>query len=476
MAIKAKMNKLYFLIISALLLSYSAEAAYINFNITSPANPDIQLIYDIPGQKDRKILRLKLREGTANVQLDIRSNTIIDVFHGDNAFKIFLRPSDDLTAAFDGLSPKQTLRFSGSGQENNQLLADYVSYFVGAEEWKYRGAYLTSYIPYATHDKAGAVSPVEYFQWIQGRKSEMENFLVTNMYAGSASSDLKTYLRDEIKYNIETDKLAYFLINKDKMGPGDFNRLKTHYIGNQRVGFMDNDLIKHPAYVNFITTYAHYLYLPNDIYNHEVALQYYNLIEKNMMGRAKYFLQSKLMTSVFNYENDTDLAAKKFSSFKKNCPYQEYVDNITEIYGGAMTDVPDAPAPIFKFYNKDGSTADLSAYRGKVVFISVWAKWCKPCIKNFEKSESIRAQLKKMGVVLLNASIDNDDMSWKSALSMFNPYGTNVRVTDVRGFKQQYGISTIPAYFIVDRHGKLAYLSDDTNRDLIQEFRDIQQR
>ena len=78
-----------------------------------------------------------------------------------------------------------------------------------------------------------------------------------------------------------------------------------------------------------------------------------------------------------------------------------------------------------------------------------------------------------MGVVLLNVSIDLEDDIWKESLAKHNIYGTNVIAHDVPQVKRQYGLNTIPAYYIINKKGKFAYLSDEENRDLLQEFRDL---
>lgn len=37
------------------------------------------------------------------------------------------------------------------------------------------------------------------------------------------------------------------------------------------------------------------------------------------------------------------------------------------------------PAPTEGFLTPDGAPTDLSAFRGQVVVLNVWAMWCRPC-------------------------------------------------------------------------------------------------
>ena len=114
----------------------------------------------------------------------------------------------------------------------------------------------------------------------------------------------------------------------------------------------------------------------------------------------------------------------------------------------------------------------LKDFRGQVVYLSFWATWCKPCLKGFEQSETIRQQLVKEGVVLINISIDEDPAVWRKTMQRIPMPGINVLATQQQ-ILQLYGISALPAYYIVNKAGNFTYLPDEGYRDIVDEFKKL---
>ena len=131
-----------------------------------------------------------------------------------------------------------------------------------------------------------------------------------------------------------------------------------------------------------------------------------------------------------------------------------------------------AEAPNFKLVTAEGDVKYLSDFRGRVVFLNFWASWCKPCLVNFSKYASTRQQLYTEGVVLLNLSIDEQPPQYRTALSRFNPIGVNGQPLDMQETKKQYSLYEIPAYYLVDKLGRLVHLSDKQGGD-VSEFRKL---
>lgn len=131
-------------------------------------------------------------------------------------------------------------------------------------------------------------------------------------------------------------------------------------------------------------------------------------------------------------------------------------------------------APDFAMTMEDGSTKKLSDFRGEVLYISFWASWCGPCISNFKKYDEMRSQLSDIGITLLNVSIDETSEAWTTSLSKQQLTGVNALSTK-GDLYPDYQISSIPLYEIIGKDGHFRYLSDDMDRNILEEFRSFLQ-
>ena len=127
-------------------------------------------------------------------------------------------------------------------------------------------------------------------------------------------------------------------------------------------------------------------------------------------------------------------------------------------------------APDFTMRLLDSSEIRLMDYKGEVVYISFWASWCGPCISNFEKYEDVRNELAKLGVILLNVSIDEDEGKWKAAIEKLQINGVQA-LASKENLYPQYQVSSIPLYEIVGKNGQFLYLSDESGRNVLGQFK-----
>ena len=74
----------------------------------------------------------------------------------------------------------------------------------------------------------------------------------------------------------------------------------------------------------------------------------------------------------------------------------------------AVNAIPAASAlPAFRMRNGRGEIVDLAQFRGKKVFVNLWATWCPPCRAEIPSIESLGAKTDRSKVEFVMLSLDD---------------------------------------------------------------------
>ena len=97
---------------------------------------------------------------------------------------------------------------------------------------------------------------------------------------------------------------------------------------------------------------------------------------------------------------------------------------------------------------------DLSAYRGKVVYLDFWASWCTPCHLSFPWMNEIQRQYGPEGLVVLTVNLDRDRKAADAFLA--ESRGDLAVVYDPKGdIAKQYNFKDMPTAYLIGRDGKV---------------------
>ena len=123
--------------------------------------------------------------------------------------------------------------------------------------------------------------------------------------------------------------------------------------------------------------------------------------------------------------------------------------------------VPGSQALDFTMTDRKGKVFHLSDFRGKAVYIDVWATWCGPCCAEIPHMEKLAAHYaKNKKIELISISLDEDHAKWEKKLAEDKPEWKQFICPDA--FKsalcKNYDINGIPRFLFFDKDGKVISL------------------
>lgn len=118
-------------------------------------------------------------------------------------------------------------------------------------------------------------------------------------------------------------------------------------------------------------------------------------------------------------------------------------------------------APNFTGKTTDDTIMSLDDFKGKKVYIDVWATWCKPCIAEIPALKQLEEEFKDENIQFLSVSIDRqkDAEKWAKFVAE-NELGGVQLLTDGE-FKseivQGYNVQSIPRFLLIDKEGNITH-------------------
>lgn len=105
----------------------------------------------------------------------------------------------------------------------------------------------------------------------------------------------------------------------------------------------------------------------------------------------------------------------------------------------------------------------VKPFKGKVVYIDVWATWCGSCLKEFQYLPTLKEKAHNMDVVYLYISIDRPEerKKWEKTIAYHQLKGYHLLVNEKLGkslyteLGNERQILSIPCFVIIDKTGKI---------------------
>ena len=116
-------------------------------------------------------------------------------------------------------------------------------------------------------------------------------------------------------------------------------------------------------------------------------------------------------------------------------------------------------APNFSHKDIDGNMVSLSDFRGKLVYIDLWATWCVPCLKGVPYFDEMRRKYAGERIQFVAISLDENVEAWKKKVTE-NENGHFDGVQLCTGsykcdVSENYVLQGIPQYILIGADGRI---------------------
>lgn len=395
-------------------------------------------------------------DGTFAFRLSANDKGIYTLYAGRNMAQVFLAPGDSIHIAINMDEAPATWSFDADKHKEAQLLYDTEQLAAEKGMKDFPGPWALDYQAYsAKRDSVASAVDAALAQaiaqggmdadFVQALELLRTNYalqfdLMYPTYYGYFNEDptgIAGYNRDAVMERIATIEvkgpLAFEL--------GSIKNILEAKLENHMEEAME--ALEHdPDFEMSEQTYYELSYnAPREVFDNALMVDFFT------------FEQYRQVLS-FGGPNRAEPFREDFRSRTLPPDYTDVIRIIEERWEPIM---PGQPVPDFGFTDKDGARVQLSDFRGKLVYIDLWATWCGPCIMEHPHWESLKEQYADAPVAFVAISIDNSPDPWVKMLADKSMDGNHLYAKGAwaSDIAQHFNVNSIPRFLLIDAEGKV---------------------
>ena len=132
-----------------------------------------------------------------------------------------------------------------------------------------------------------------------------------------------------------------------------------------------------------------------------------------------------------------------------------------------------------KFKDSDLNDVDLTNKKGNIMILNFWATWCAPCKREIPYLQKLENDFHDNQISFVSISVDQNKTAWENMVKSKGLKGIQLYAPpqQAQTFKDQYLISGIPRFILLDKEGKIinanAPRPSGNIRDIISKLKGI---
>ena len=402
-------------------------------DVTDQASKEVVLIYH------DQILTVELDSvGHAEFVIDDEDAVYARMCHYprvDQMMNVYLERGDRASVSFSGKDFKGTFAFEG--------------------EMEPAVKYLNTVVLTALPDEDYALPFDEYVKKLEKKEAEAVKLLEAS--GVSKAGNFEEIEKGRIRYSYATQLLMYPLGHRLMAQDMDYQPDQKYYDVLDSYVTADDLLADLDQYREFIAEAAHVLDADNrdetDAYPRAVAQMRF-IADRFEAGKTRDVLLHRLANAYvtrFGIEDIQDME-NIYRTYVQDPVLVAKYDAAREKWNLASDG---KPSPDFKGVDVNGKEYTLADFRGKYVYIDVWATWCGSCRQEIPYLKKLDEDYKDAQIVFLSLSVDQDKAKWEKMVKEQSMSGVQLHIGQNSSFQQAYKIEGIPHFILLDREGRI---------------------
>ena len=402
-------------------------------DVTDQASKEVVLIYH------DQILTVELDSvGHAEFMIDDEDAVYARMCHYprvDQMMNVYLERGDRASVSFSGKDFKGTFAFEGEKEPAVK--------------------YLNTVVLTALPDEDYSLPFDEYVKKLEKKETEAVKLLEAS--GVSKAGNFEEIEKGRIRYSYATQLLMYPLGHRFMAQDMDYQPDQKYYDVLDTYVVADDLLADLDQYREFIPEAAHVLDADNrdetDAYPRAVAQMRF-IADRFEAGKTRDVLLHRLANAYvtrFGIEDIQDME-NIYRTYVQDPVLVAKYDAAREKWNLASVG---KPSPDFKGVDVNGKEYTLADFRGKYVYIDVWATWCGPCRQEIPYLKKLDEDYKDAQIVFLSLSVDQDKAKWEKMVKEQSMSGVQLHIGQNSSFQQAYKIEGIPHFILLDREGRI---------------------
>lgn len=371
------------------------------------------------------------KSGAIGFLFDQSEESFIVVTHKKREFIFYAKPGDEINASIN--CDNATYQLMGNNTEENKALCIWNNY-------------VAELLLHTEYQKDNTYASTDFFRLFE----EKENGKYAILKKMGTKNDKFNVL---MKFQAETD-IDYYgsryrtSITKNHPVKSDYPKV----FGQMKIAdHLKSDLLLNlPNGVQKIQQMGSFYSWYNGLPSKDLIQSTIDLISNDVL-KGEYVIVARKIKKHSEYEEHI----AKFGKYLITKSQNERMDNLCAI---VANNVPGQPATNFTYPDINGKMVSLSDFKGKVVYVDMWATWCGPCRRQIPHLVKLEKELENnKDIVFLSVSLDhlsNID-GWKKMIKENKLGGVQLITDGDRKICRDYKFTGIPHFMIIDKKGNV---------------------